>query len=66
MNTIKFNENTSISVFNYRTYMNNLAIFPYICLHALQIQNVKKSNEKQYLILKRKPKNRKLLYKKIL
>jgi len=40
--TIKFNENSSISCFSYRTYMNNLAISPYICLHALQIQNVKR------------------------
>jgi hypothetical protein len=41
--SIKFNSNTSISFFNYRTYMNNLAVLPYICLHALQIQNVKRN-----------------------
>jgi hypothetical protein len=42
--SIKFNNsNTSISFFNYRTYMNNLAVLPYICLHALQIQNVKRN-----------------------
>jgi hypothetical protein len=41
--SIQFNENTSISCFNYRTYMNNLAVLPYICLHALQIQNVKRN-----------------------
>ncbi len=40
--SIKCNENTSISCFNYRTYINNLAVLPYICLHALQIQNVKR------------------------
>ncbi len=40
--SIKFDENTSISVFKYRTYMNNLAILPYIGLHGLQIQNVKR------------------------
>ena len=40
--SIKFNSNTSISCFRYRTYMNNLAIFPYIGMHALQIQNVKR------------------------
>ena len=40
--SIKFGENTSIACFNYRTYMNNLAVLPYICLHALQIQNVKR------------------------
>ena len=40
--SIKCNDNTSISCFNYRTYINNLAVLPYICLHALQIQNVKR------------------------
>ena len=41
--SIQFKNNTSISCFRYRTYMNNLAIFPYIGLHALQIQNVKRN-----------------------
>jgi len=41
--SIKFNENTSISCFKYRTYMNNLAILPYICLYALQNQNIKRN-----------------------
>jgi len=41
--SIKFiSSNTSISCFHYRTYMNNMAITPYISLHALQIQNVKR------------------------
>jgi hypothetical protein len=40
--SIKFNNNTSISCFHYRTYMNNAAILPYIGMHALQIQNVKR------------------------
>jgi hypothetical protein len=48
--SIKFNENTSISCFNYRTYMNNLAILPYVCLHALQIQNVKRNVVKKVSI----------------
>jgi hypothetical protein len=48
--SIQFNENTSISCFNYRTYMNNLAILPYICLHALQIQNVKRDIVKKVSI----------------
>jgi len=48
--SIKFNDNTSISCFNYRTYMNNLAILPYICLHALQIQNVKRDVVKKVSI----------------
>ena len=50
--TIKFNENTSISCFNYRTYMNNLAVLPYICLHALQIQNIKRDVVKKVSIQK--------------
>lgn len=41
--SIKFNKNTSISVFNYRTYMNNIAVVPYIGMHALQIQNIKRN-----------------------
>ena len=41
--SIKFNKNTSISCFHYRTYMNNIAICPYIGMHALQIQNVKRN-----------------------
>ena len=48
--SIKFSDNTSISCFNYRTYMNNLAILPYICLHALQIQNVKRNTVKKVSI----------------
>ena len=53
---------TSISCFYYRTYMNNLAITPYIALHALQLQNVKRDvvkkvsinelNNKEYIIQK--------------
>ena len=41
--SIKFNNTTSISCFYYRTYMNNLAVVPYIGMHALQIQNVKRN-----------------------
>jgi hypothetical protein len=40
--SIKFNSNTSISCFRYRTYMNNAAILPYVGMYALQIQNVKR------------------------
>jgi hypothetical protein len=40
--SIKFNSNSSISCFRYRTYMNNAAILPYVGMHALQIQNVKR------------------------
>jgi hypothetical protein len=45
--SIKFNNNTSISCFHYRTYMNNIAISPYIGMHALQIQNVKRNTVKK-------------------
>ena len=45
--SIKFTNNTSISCFFYRTYMNNAAITPYICMHALQIQNVKRNVAKK-------------------
>jgi hypothetical protein len=50
--SIKLNENTSISCFNYRTYMNNIAILPYIGLHALQIQNIKRDVVKKVTIKK--------------
>jgi len=35
--------NTSVSSFRYRTYMNNLSVSPYIFLHFLQLQNVKRT-----------------------
>ena len=46
--SIKFNKNTSISCFRYRTYMNNIAISPYIAMHALQIQNIKRKTAKKH------------------
>ena len=49
--SIKFNNNTSISCFYYRTYMNNIAVTPYICMHALQIQNVKRNIVKKASII---------------
>lgn len=46
--SIKINtSDTSISCFHYRTYMNNMAITPYIGMHALQIQNVKRDVAKK-------------------
>ncbi len=49
--SIKFiNSDTSISCFRYRTYMNNVAVLPYIGLHALQIQNVKRNVAKKVSI----------------
>ena len=46
--SIKFNKNASISCFRYRTYMNNIAISPYIAMHALQIQNIKRKTAKKH------------------
>lgn len=48
--SIKFTNNTSISCFRYRTYMNNIAVVPYIGMHALQIQNVKRNVAKKVSI----------------
>ena len=45
--SIKFNKNSSLSCFKYRTYMNNLTISPYIAMHALQIQNIKRNTIKK-------------------
>ena len=40
--SIQFIENASITCFQYRTYMNNLAVLPYTGLHFLQMQNIKR------------------------
>lgn len=48
--SIKFGEDTSISCFRYRTYMNNVAISPYIAMYALQLQNVKRNTVKKVSI----------------
>jgi hypothetical protein len=40
--TFKFDEDTSVSCFKYRTYMNNVAISPKIFMYALQNQNVER------------------------
>jgi hypothetical protein len=40
--SIKFGKDSSITSFFYRTYMNNIAITPQICMYALQQQNVKR------------------------
>ena len=45
--SFKFGENTSISCFKYRTYMNNIAISPNIFMYALQNQNVERKIAKQ-------------------
>jgi len=46
--SIKFDKDSSISCFHYRTYMNNLAISPYIAMHALQVQNTKIESIKKH------------------
>jgi hypothetical protein len=48
--SIRFNANTSMTCFRYRTYMNNIAIVPYIGMHALQIQNIKRNTVKKVKI----------------
>lgn len=40
--SIKFEKDSCISCFRYRTYMNNVSIVPHIAMHALQLQNVKR------------------------
>jgi len=50
--SIKFKENTSIACFKYKTYMNNLAISPYIFMYILQNQNIKRNVVKNYDISK--------------
>jgi hypothetical protein len=46
--SIKLNScETSISCFKYKTYMNNLAITPYLFMYGLQIQNIKRNTNKK-------------------
>ena len=40
--SFEFSENTSICVFKYRTYMNNVAISNHLLINLLQTQNVKR------------------------
>jgi hypothetical protein len=50
--SIKFNSyDTSISCFRYRTYMNNVAIIPYIFIYVLQMQNVKRNMNKKAVFI---------------
>jgi hypothetical protein len=49
--TFKFCENTSVSCFKYRNYMNNIAISPKIFMYALQNQNVERKIAKQLDII---------------
>ena len=54
--SIQFNKNCSISVFQYRTYMNTVAISPQLGMRLLQSQNVKretiKKQESKNILLK--------------
>ena len=52
--TFKFEENTSVSCFKYRTYMNNIAISPKIFMYALQNQNVERKIAKSIDVIKDK------------
>lgn len=45
--SIKFNQNTTINVFQYRTYMNNFAISPDLFMRLLQNQNIKREMVKK-------------------
>jgi hypothetical protein len=44
--SIKFTKDSSLSCLKYRTYMNNLAISPYIGMHILQMGNIRKKISK--------------------
>ena len=46
--TIKYDELSSILCFNYRTYMNFLAISPHIIQSILQNQNIKLETVNKY------------------
>ena len=55
--TFKFEPDTSVSCFKYRTYMNNIAISPKIFMYALQNQNVERKIAKQIDLKHFKKKN---------
>ena len=48
--SIEFGENTSITTFKYKTYMNTVAISPHIIMNLLQSQNVKRDNLKKIVV----------------
>ena len=62
--SFQLTNDTTITSFKYRTYMNNIAISPYIGMHILQLQNVKRNiikkiNIKKLNVNKNKNKNKK-------
>ena len=46
--TIRFEKNSSVACFRYRTYINTIAIVPHIAMHALQLQNIKRDVVKKH------------------
>lgn len=46
--SIHFTELSTIASFNYRTYMNSIAISPELCIYFLQNQNVKRQTHRKY------------------
>lgn len=48
--SIQFQKDSCITCLKYRTYMNNLAVSPYILLYALQQQNIKRETTKKIKI----------------
>jgi hypothetical protein len=45
--SFRFNKNTSVSCFRYKTYMNHAAVLPHTCMYYLQNQNVSRKTVKQ-------------------
>jgi hypothetical protein len=41
--SIEFSQDTSVSVFQYRTFMNTISIFPHLVMYFLQQQNIKRN-----------------------
>ena len=46
--SIEFSENTKMITMKYRNYFNILSILPYLSMHYLQIQNIKKDKYKKF------------------
>lgn len=55
--TFKFGQNSSVSCFKYRTYINNIAITPHIFMYILQNQNVEHKIATKYNIEQLQGKN---------